>query len=288
MSQDLLLDLNDVGVSEYKSIYSIEDQSKMDFINLLEPKVALLEPKVALLEPKVALLEERIMNKVNKLFVKKDEEIGALIDIISLQKDEIIRLDNELNFVKGELLSHRSMTDGKFETLTEKIDDSCLSIRRNDIIVKGLYNVYQEFEYGMTNGRTLFMNIFTNHIIIDIHRVELSVRVFRLKLQYIKFNARLSQFETYLNQNMITLGFNSRDHDIIQNKYKDLFCKAGIIDFNLINIVQLILLFGFDKIVDNDNKNINIKDYVVVNRIIDSEHFKLLKNALIECGYITI
>ena len=281
MSQDLLLDLNDVGVSEYKSVYSIEDQSKIDFINLLEPKVALLEPKVA-------LLEERIMNKVNKLFIEKDQQIGALIDIICSQRDEISRLDTELYLVKGELLSHRSMTDGKFETLTEKIDDSCLSIRRNDIIVKGLYNVYQEFEYGMSNGKTLFTNIFTNHIIIDSFRIQLYPRVFRLKLQYIKLNTHLSRFETYLNQNIITLGFNSRDNYIIQNKYKDLFRKAGIIDFNLINIVQLMCLLDIDILVDNDNKNINIKDYVVIDRIIDSEHFKLLKNALIECGYITI
>lgn len=267
MSQDLLLDLNDVGVSEYKSVYSIEDQSKIDFINLIE---------------------ERIMNKVNKLFVKKDEEIGALIDIIGSQKDEISRLNNEIEFIEGKLLSYQSMTDGKFEILTEKIDDSYLSIRRNDIIVKGLYNVYQEFEYGMSNGKTLVTNIFTNHIIIDSFRIQLYPRVFRLKLQYIKLNTHLYQFEGYLNQYIITLGFNSRDNYIIQNKYKDLIRKAGIIDFNLINIAQLMCLLNINVLVDNNNKNINIKDYVVIDRIIDSEHFKLLKNALIECGYITI
>jgi hypothetical protein len=47
-------------------------------------------------------------------------------------------------------------------------------------------------------------------------------------------------------------------------------------------------LLNINVLVDNNNKNINIKDYVVIDRIIDSEHFKLLKNALIECGYITI
>jgi len=282
MSQDLLLDLNDVGISEYKSVYSIEDQSKIDFINLLE---------------------ERIMNKVNKLFVKKDEEIGALIDIISSQKDQIGRLNTELNLVKEKLSAHQLMTDGIFETLTEKIDNNYLSIKETDKITRGLYNVYQIFEYGYSDSglnEPHMTNILTDHICLYYDTSILSngdSKKTSFYLNTVVFNLK------NLKYIIVNNGWGVKCNIIIKNYNKfiiNLCCESNKVAVSLkkiknyhMNIIELMLLLNINIIVDSENNSIDIyqindKNKIDIDSILNSQNYICLKNALVECGYITI
>lgn len=121
--QDTLIDLNIIEESSYKSVCDIEDQSKIEFINFIE---------------------ERIMNKISKVIKRKDKQIKELIDVISLQSIEIGKL-------KEKLSAHEFITDGMFDTITDKFEKKIHKIENS---IDEIYNNKEENEicYGKINN----------------------------------------------------------------------------------------------------------------------------------------
>lgn len=281
MSQELLIDLTECGTSDYKSVYEVDDQPKIDFANYIE---------------------ERIMNKVNKIITEKDKEIKELADVINLQSIEIGKL-------KEKLSAHEFMTDGIFESLTERIDNNYIVIKAVDRNIKRVYDLYQDFEYGELRigggGKfnIYYTNVYTDHIVINYdttynnfggYPFDVNVKVFNLsKLKYTKVNIPQNKF----NYSKMFIRFIVRNNEDINIFKKHNVTSVNIrpdgdgFSFGPYNIIILMLLLNINIIVDVENKSINIreindKNIVNIDIILNWEPYKNLKNALIECGYI--
>jgi hypothetical protein len=317
MSQQLL-DLNSLEESTYQSIYDIEDQNKKDFINYIENKI--MKNVKKLLKNKDKEIDEIINNiafkdveNYNK-FKTMNEKITELEEIICTQTAEINELNEKCNLqndminkLREKVNANELMTDGIFETLTEKIDNNYLSIKETDKITRGLYSVHNHFIYDFSQVPK-YTHIFTEYLFIESFVGSgrspciLNLNILRLpNLKYIKTNldARLlNDYKSlYTNHNCYGMGkvcqFRVK-FNINHLPYYDDLCeilRKNNYDFNSydISLFCLLDLLKFNKVFDYKDRLLNFDKFNdEISRDINSENHKILKNALIECGYITI
>lgn len=148
MSQ-LLLDLEDLEDSKYKSVFDIEDETKKEFINFIENKIL-----------------EKVNDKINS-------KIDKLNNIINLQNNEInnLKLWNEkLSIYVGYIYKYEKRFNYTFrEDIHLKINDKSLYLYDGALELEFIFDLNAFNILDMNNLKSLYFSSSKIYVSEDMH-----------------------------------------------------------------------------------------------------------------------